>query len=427
MRFIIVPYVLVGAIVYVQGMPLGAGPDETAHVRYIEFLAESHSLPVFDPAHPDPNYEFHQPPLYYALSLPAYLSAPGDRTAALRAARLFTLLLSLVVLYLTFALGRALAPEGRWAPVAAAGLVAFLPMHLAISGSIGNDVLSEAIAVAVLLALILYLRASARHRAGEAERPPGVVVPVVIGVLAGLGMLTKSIGVLLFPVAWAGVALAARHPDGYRWRRLLRDGALITGVAIAVSGWWLLRNHALYGDPLAQKAFLDAFQGLRPSPQSFMEAYGLSSASDYVGLVIFWTVRSATGVFGPRSGNQFIFFPSWVYHITLALSLVGILGFVRYCRKTDLAAWQRESWALCGLLAALLVASFIRFNLVFFQAQARYLFPALPAGAVAFCLGIQRLLPDSWGDRALLGLVAALTLLSSVGTYYFILPGFLLP
>jgi hypothetical protein len=427
MRFIIVPYVLVGAIVYVQGMPLGAGPDETAHVRYIEFLADNNRLPVFDTANPDPDYEFHQPPLYYALSLPAYLSAPGDRGAALRAARLFTLLLSLVVLYLTLALGRALAPESRWVPVAAAGIVAFLPMHLYLSASIGNDVLSEILAAALLLAVILYLRASARHRTGEVERPPSIAVPASIGVLAGLGMLTKSISVLLFPVAWAGAALAARHPDGYRWRQLLRDGALITGVALALSGWWLLRNHALYGDPLAQGAFLKAFQGLRPSPRSFMQDYGLSSVADYVGLVVFWTARSATGVFGPRSGNQFIFFPSWVYHTTLVLSLAGIFGFVRYCRGAGLAQWQRESWALCALLAALLVASFIRFNVAFFQAQARYLFPALPVAAVALCLGLQRLLPGSWGDRVLLGVVAALALLSSVGTYYFILPEFLLP
>ncbi len=35
----------------------------SAHVRYLEFLTQQHRLPVFDPAHPDPDYEFHQPPL----------------------------------------------------------------------------------------------------------------------------------------------------------------------------------------------------------------------------------------------------------------------------------------------------------------------------------------------------------------------------
>ncbi len=427
LRFIVVPYVLVGVIFHVQEMPLGRGPDETAHARYVEFLADNHRLPVFDPANPDPNYEFHQPPLYYVLCLPAYLSAGGDRDAALRAVRLFSLLLSLALVYLTFALGRALAPAHPWAPVAAAGALAFLPMHLSISTAIGNDVLGEICATAAVLILVLYLRAAARHGAGEIDRPPGIGGPVFVGIIVGLGMLTKSISVLLFPVAWLGAALAARHPKGYRWRQLARNVALMTGVALAISGWWLVRNQSLYGDPLAQKAFLAAFHGLRPSPESFMRDYNLPAVTDYVGLVVFWTVRSVTGVFGPKTGNRFVFFPSWVYHATLLLGVLAAVGFARYLRRTELAGWQRQAWALCAVLAALLLASFIRFNFSFFQAQARYLFPALPAAALAFSLGLQQLFPGSWGNRALLAAVAALALLSSAGMYYFILPEFALP
>jgi hypothetical protein len=424
LRFIVVPYLFLGVLLYVQGVPLGKGPDETAHVLYIEHLADTHRLPVFDPANPDPNYEFHQPPLYYALCMAVYGSPPRDRDAAQTRSRILTLLLSLAVIYLTFAVGRALAPDHPWVAVAASGMVAFLPMHLYISATIGNDVLGEALAAAALLLLVLYLRGSAHYRSGERERAPGVGIPAGIGIAIGLGMLTKSISVLLFPVAWIGVALGARHPHGYRWRRLIRDGAAITAVGLAISGWWLMRNQALYGDPLAQKAFLQAFQGLRPSPESFMATYGVTSVAGYAGIVTVWTAASVAGVFGPVRGNQFLFFPVWVYITIGVFAVAGLVGFARYWRRERLADWQRQAWGIWALFGALLLASFVRFNFSFFQAQARYLFPALPAAALAFCLGLQQLASVPWRPRVLVTGVAVLALLSSAGVRYFILPGF---
>ncbi len=71
-------------------------------------------------------------------------------------------------------------------------------------------------------------------------------------------------------------------------------------------------------------------------------------------------------------------------------SFFAIIGFIAYLKREKLAAWQRQSWWLAGLLGLLLLAGFIRFNFSFFQAQARYLFPALPAAAVA--------LPSAWNS-----------------------------
>ena len=61
---------LVLAFYYAVYIPMGKGPDETAHLRYIEHLAQTHRLPVFSAVNPGSDYEFHQPPLYYALALP---------------------------------------------------------------------------------------------------------------------------------------------------------------------------------------------------------------------------------------------------------------------------------------------------------------------------------------------------------------------
>ncbi|UCC67903.1 MAG: hypothetical protein JSV79_12430 [Armatimonadota bacterium] len=430
MRMVVVFYLFLAAFVYVPGIPLGKGPDESAHVRYVEFLAENHRLPVFDAANPDPDYEFHQPPLYYVLCLPSYLLAGRSAERAEQVLRFFTALLSVALLYLTFALGRLLAPSKPWIAPAAAAVVAFLPMHLTVASSAGNDALAEIWCATTLLLLVGYLQSASAQRAAASDQRLRAWPMAAAGLAIGLGLLTKSIAVLLFPAAWMGAVLAARRPSGLDWRQLARDVALITGVALAVSGWWLVRNQLKYGDLLAQGAFLEAFSGLRPSPQSVMAEYeghfpsGLHSLI-YVQVVMVWTFASVLGVFGPTHGNHFLFYPYWVYLVYGAIGAAGAVGFVRYLKRESLPDWQGHAWWVCGLFGALLLTSFVRFNFSFFQAQARYLFPVLSPAAVAFCLGLRQLSHPRWGDKALLAAVVALVLLALVGLPAWIVPQFM--
>jgi len=422
MRLIAVAY-LVAASLYATKIPLGKGPDESAHIRYVQFLAENHRLPVFDPQNPDPDYEFHQPPLYYALSLPCYLLAGGAGETAQQAVRFFTLLISLALVYLTFGLARVLCPDKPWVAPAGAGIVAFLPMQLSVATSIGNDALAEVLAAAALLILATYLRTAARQRSDAPERPVGAGAMAAAGGAIGLALLTKSAAALLLPAAWLAAALAARKSHGYRWRQVLRDTAVVTLMAAAISGWWLARNRARYGDLFAQRAFVEAFEGRRPSPQDFMSEYEVS-VPEYVGQVMIWTAASATGVFGPVRDNRFAFFPFWVYFATGGLGLVGLFGFARYLSRSKLTGYQRDIWVMCAAFAALLLASFVRFNFSFFQAQARYLFPALPAAAVAFCLGLQQLVSERRRAPVLAVAVGLIALLAVVGLFIWIAPQF---
>src|SRR5690242_17406004 len=57
---------LVGTLIF--RVPPGHAPDEVAHVDYVKYILEESKLPAFRGAAP-PNYgyEFHQPPLYYAV------------------------------------------------------------------------------------------------------------------------------------------------------------------------------------------------------------------------------------------------------------------------------------------------------------------------------------------------------------------------
>jgi hypothetical protein len=414
---VVIAYLFIG-FAYATLIPQGKGPDETAHVRYVEFLAAQHRLPVFDPAHPDPNYEFHQPPLYYALAAPVYALAK-DTQAGQQGIRILTLILSLPLLYLTFALGRLLVKDEPWVAVAATGVVAFLPMQLSVVTSIGNDALAEVFAAAVLLLLV----SSLQPATASPKRP--LAFSLWVGVLIGLGMLTKSTSVLLFPLAWLAVAFRSKQDEGFRWRQWLTETAALTLAALVVCGWWLVRNQLLYGDPMAQKVFLKAFVGLRPSPQSFMTEFKITNIWDYIGQVIIWTMASVTGVFGPVRANRFIFLPYQVYFATGLLAVAAALGCARYLGRTKLERWQRQAWWLCGVYTLLLVLSFIQFNLSFFQAQARYLFPMLPAAGVAFGLGLATLFPSRFRPIMLGAVTAALAVLAWVLLHLWIVPKFL--
>ena len=424
LRPVVVLYLFM-ACVYAVAIPAGKGPDETAHLRYVSWLADHHALPVFAADDPGADYEFHQPPLYYALALPVYLAAGAEPRAGGQGVRLFTALIGLLLVYLTFALGRALVPERPWAAVGAAGVVGLLPMQVHLSTTVGNDVLTEVLVVAALLLLIRHLQAAAQTDRESDARAPGAATIAGAGILAGLGLLTKSISIVVLPVIWLGSWLAARERGTFAWRRLGRDLLLATALAAAIGGWWLARNQALYGDPLAQSAFVDAFQD-RPSPQEYMARYDVP-VPFYIVQVILWTCATALGVFGPVHSNRFVFFPVWVYVLVGVLGLLALGGFARYLRRTRLADWQRQGWWLCLALFALLAAGFVRFNFSFFQAQARYLFPALPAAALALALGIEEFLPVRWRAAGMIALPLALAALSLIMLPVWIVPQFISP
>jgi len=417
MRALVVLYLFIG-LVYVAQVPAGTGPDETGHLRYVQWVAEHGSLPAFDRTGPGGNYEFHQPPLYYLSCLPSYRLGERLTGDAGRAVRIFSLLLALPLLYLTFALARTLAPDRPWLAVATAGIVAFLPMHIYLSACVSNDGLTEVWFAAALLVMVRHLHAAHEYRAGGRERPPAMLAMGGLGLLIGLALLTKSLGVLLLPVAWVVAAMAGRGREGYEWRRVARDVVVCTAAALAVAGWWLVHNQRIYGDPLAQQAFIEAFtrgSERRPAPSDWMHGpIANLPLAWYAVLVVAWTCASVLGMFGGMSGNQFQFFPWWLNAGFALVGLVGLVGWVRYLRRSELPAWQRQAWWASALLGGLLLASFVRFNMVFFQAQARYLFPgALPAAALALSLGIAQLAPSpakSWAPAAVAAALAALAL-----------------
>lgn len=108
--------------------------------------------------------------------------------------------------------------------------------------TVAGSTFSEPLFVAVALAAIAVLGA----------RPITVRRAALVGVLAGLGFLTRYAGVALVG-AVVVAALAAGWPERRGDRRWWLPSATIAAAASVVSGAWLLRNLVVAGQPMGPR------------------------------------------------------------------------------------------------------------------------------------------------------------------------------
>ncbi len=361
---IICAHILLSAV-YWHFTPFGVPPDEGPHALYVRQIAENHSLPVFNP-YDHAQYEDHQPPLYYLLAVPFYWIGDG---ILVRLLSIILGALSILVIYL--AVSRAFPDDPRLG-IAAAGFTALLPTHVMLSSSVSNDILVELVFGLVLLVMTGLLRDGITPRRS-----------IALGVVLGLGILTKTTCLILFPVALLAYIMCAKHA-GIRNAFVHFLVALVTSLVIG--GWWLVRNQMLYGDPLAASQFAQAFA--HTAKPEYWLSRGITLPS-YVLFVIAWTFCSFWGVFG----HMKVFMPAWAYVGLGVAALAPILGTLIGLRRPK-DDQQRAVIVLYNILLLLVVLAFIGFNLKYFQAQGRYLYPAILPIAAYWSLGIRRLLPE---------------------------------
>jgi O-antigen/teichoic acid export membrane protein len=138
------------------------------------------------------------------------------------------------------------------------------------------------------------------------------------------------------------------------------------------------------------------------------EQNGLSpegASTDYwVNWFGWWTARSYVGVFSQMD----IFFSDLVYRVLLSVAgFLGLTGWFSWWKPRDeTESGSRRVGLLLLVFFSLVFLQFLQFNLTYFQAQARYLYPAVVAVSIPLALGIRRLA----GERAFVayGLLAAM-------------------
>lgn len=277
---LLVLYLLTG-LIYAGATPAFEKPDEESHYGYLRYVREQRRLPPLVP-HQGWLFESKQPPLYYVLT--AFLTAPlsdvadpntliepnpymdrsvpGYRednrnvylhpptmTGVVFVGRCVSLLFGLGTLVSVYALATMVLPGRAWFSLAAAAAVGFQPLFLFITTSLSND------ATAVFLATAVVTLLFARHRYGEFK-----CFPVAMGVLLGLGALTKVSALVFFPLVGVSLLLIHRRLNNV----LLRELALIGVTALFVGGWWYVRNALLYQDPFTLHAHLSRTTQVRP-------------------------------------------------------------------------------------------------------------------------------------------------------------------
>ncbi len=371
-------------------------PDEIGHFYYMLHLYQKGRLPVVPSSDPAPNFEHEgiQPPLYYAgaalflkivekplgvqlddadaplesnpytvCGQPAaranviYLAHDPHterfpytgRVRALHAVRLWSSLLATASVAGVWAVARRAFPNHPAAAWLAGGLTAFTPEFLFTAGAVSNDNM-----VTLVSTWGVYLALRTLQDGVNWRRSIG------LGMLAGLGALSKLSGALLLPLAGLTILLATvrrserRWPGRQDWPVLIAHEGLVFMIFGVLTGWWFLRNWHLYGE------LTGASQMLAHLPLRDHMSGGIL-IRELGGLF-----RSWWGVFGCTLP------PGSFYGFCLALAAGGLMGL--------LAARRDLLRAEVGLLAAwllLMFAAYVQWNWVIHAPKGRLLYPAL--------------------------------------------------
>lgn len=385
------PYLKPGVGIGSRAAQIDMGaPDELQHVNRVAMVARGEGFGKLAPDMPaaDRNYQVHQPPLYYTLGA-VWMKATGGASPSLdqsgegsRLRGLNALIVAGTVLSI-FALASAAGGSPAAALVAAWG-AALLPMHVALGGAVSNDPLLYLLSTLALTALCRAVRGGWT-----------VSLAAQAGLWTGLAVLTKTNGLALLAPFLAAAFLAPARPT---WKAVFVGAGLVALLTVP----WFVRNVIVYGgDPLVLKAFERSFTG-QENAVALGNAFG--PFGYWIGMVVWWTARSSVGVFGymdiwmtndgqPRGA-------SGLYILGLAIPLVGLVGWAMGLSSAERAD-KRAQVLLLGY-SLVVVALFLRFNMTYFQAQGRYLFPALGAVGTLVGIGLTRLLAKRPGSALLL-------------------------
>ena len=261
--------------------PLFEAPDEIWHYEYVRWLKEGHGLAEpADIGHAPWAQEGTQPPLYYLLgaALISGISTENAESAihynphsdignaeafgnknqmihgeqerwpwhgmalSVHLLRCFSILLGATTVLCTGAIARHLS-QNPVIVATAMSLVAFNPQFLFISASVSNDNLVTALSTVALWLLLRIL---------SQDAPPTRNILILLGALSGALALSKLSGLLIIPITFLCLIwLAWQRRSSYE---LLRSSSIVGLTALAVAGWWYVRNWVLFGDPLALNA-----------------------------------------------------------------------------------------------------------------------------------------------------------------------------
>jgi 4-amino-4-deoxy-L-arabinose transferase-like glycosyltransferase len=379
---------LVLSVQYARLTPLWQNPDEPAHFTYIEHIAGTGTLPVLQPGDWDSDllerlktgtmqpgdsiesirYEGWQPPLYYLVVTPVLrLTLDRPLEQQVHALRGFDVVFGAITVLLAYAAGRRVFGPSQWLlALAVAVCLVGVPMFTAGSAAITDDALANLFGALLTVVLL-----------GWCLRPAGWASVVGVGLLLGLGVLTKLLLGLFAPVALGVLLWNQRAVLGSG----VRKGCVLALVALATVSPWLVRQGLTYGwlDLLATHRH-DLVAGDQPRFPGWSWGY-VSQWSTTV-------FHSSWAQFGWMA----IPMPDRLYWLWGLATLTAAAGLIVWLERRVPRALV-PGVLLCAVLAALALLVLVGYNLTYEQAQGRYLFSALVPLCTLLVLGWSALSP----------------------------------
>ncbi len=415
--------------------PILEGPDELEHYRFVRELAETRTLP--DPRRHQE--EFYQPPLYYALA--ALIKAPIDdadfeqvevnpyhlyhnhgeqfifgsdnksrlihpRTEAfpftqsrvalaVHLVRLFSVICGAGSILTCYAIFRLLWPDHPARRLLALAIVAFWPLVIYMSSAVSNDALTMLL---TSLSLLLVLR---QLRDGPSWRQA-----TLLGIVLGAALLTKASMLLLaIPV---GLAVL------FDLRRAWRYALVALALAVAIGGWWYVRNWLLYGDPTAMQPMYLSWPGLKIEP-------GQLSFLDGLGRLAFVYQR-----LWARLGANTIVVAPVIYRFFDVLTIAGLAGaiirLVRWWPHRGAQPVTRQMVVLAAFGITLLVATIYYTFTNWAGNQGRFLLPGVAIWSAVLATGLDAWTPRSMRLPVALGFTGIMASVAAICLFGYFLP-----
>ncbi|MGQ9815572.1 MAG: ArnT family glycosyltransferase, partial [Candidatus Roseilinea sp.] len=467
---IAIAFVALG-IVYSFATPIFEKNDEESHAWFAWHLANGKDLPVQVPGLPESplQREGSQPPLYYWMAAavmgrfdlsdfwiqqqpnqsPSFspyapsnknllLITPQKRafnyektTLATVVLRLLGIIPGLLTIWFVYPIAQAVTRDER-VSLLAMGLTAFNPMFLQVMTALGNDGLVIALAT---LSLHGILRAVTADTNESGFSPARVAV---IGILIGLASLSKVSGLLLLPIAAAGIlgrALIqpARMPFGRRATAVFAQGMGVLGLWALIAGWWYLRNLQLYGDFTGTSIMAQMM-----TPRDFTLAEALSEWQGFK--------MSYIAMFGQFAvpADDIVYAGFDALLVASGIGLLICLGQTIWQITQPAGAPQDSAQCLrmlgVGLLAlhvVLLLASVLRWTMMTPASHGRLIFPGIAAVSTLMAIGVTQisalaarlarmrraLLPASISVTALIAIVPLLVV-AAIAPFRYIWPAY---
>lgn len=435
LTLILAVYVVL-AVWYNVSIPLGEAPDEVPHFTYVRYLARHGRLPTTEDEH-----EAFQPPLYYALgaALTFWIKDEPESPFAVRAnahfdvsdpratknlllhtadeawpyrgwalawhlVRLLSIVLGAITVWAVYQLGCTMFPDKPAIPLTMAALTAFTPQFIFVSSVANNDN-----AAITFSALLLWQVARLLHSRGRNQFWNH---GALLGLLLGLGLLSKASLIAICPVVALAIVVASTRLEvvSPRDRVLLAAGCLLLtfGLAALLAGWYFVRNWILHGDPMGW-SFLLEINAKRDGPLTLD--------------VLAWLAK---GVF--RSfwlGWIGIAFEEAIYWVLGVVCLIGLSGFVIWLVRCWHALGSGTRWALIllGLHAAITVGSLVQWTAtVLGTDQGRLIYPILPSVMLVLVCGWAWWARGRAQNWVLAGLVAGMLALAILTPIRYIAP-----